>query len=67
MDRPCLLTGAGLPFRFDSLETGGEVRSGVPANRQPFTVPGAAAEKSTTRYNAITQASPAADAGRAVS
>lgn len=38
MDRPGLLTGAGLPFRFDSFETGGEVRSGVPANRQPFTV-----------------------------
>jgi hypothetical protein len=40
MDRPGLLAGAGLPFRFHGFAADGAVSGGVPASRRAFAVAG---------------------------
>ncbi|RAY13896.1 M23 family peptidase [Actinomadura craniellae] len=46
MDRPTISVAAGLPFRFDRFEAGGEVRGGVPVQAAPFVAaPAGAAER----------------------
>ncbi|HEY2762780.1 MAG TPA: M23 family metallopeptidase [Pseudonocardiaceae bacterium] len=39
MDRPQVLVAAGLPMDFEDFEVGGERRSGMPRNKEPFTAP----------------------------